>query len=45
MGVEGRRTVRTDDPQVLEAVVPAVAIDVVENQRDKPAVPEFALAA
>src|SRR3954467_2533596 len=45
MGVERRRTVRANDAQVLEAVIPAVAVDVVENQRDQTTVPELALSA
>jgi hypothetical protein len=34
MGVEASRAVRTDDPQVLEPVVVANPVDVVDDQAD-----------
>ena len=43
--VEGRRTVRTDDPQVLEPVVVSHSVDVVEDHRHGAAPPHLALAA
>jgi hypothetical protein len=32
MRVEGRRAVRADDPQVLEPMIRADAVDVIEDQ-------------
>ncbi len=43
--VERRRAVRAEDPQVLEPVVVADAVDVVEDQRHPAAAPLLVLAA
>ena len=45
MSVERRGTVRTQDSQVLETVVVANAVHVVENQRQSAAPPQLVLAA
>jgi hypothetical protein len=45
MGVERRVAVRADDPQVLDPVVMAVAVDVVEDQRHAMSLPDLVLAA
>jgi hypothetical protein len=37
--------VRADDPEVLETIVVADAVDVVEDQRQTSAIPCFVLAA
>jgi hypothetical protein len=45
MGLECRRAVRADDPQVLEPVVVENAVDVVEDHRHRLPSPELALPA
>ncbi len=45
VGLEGGGTVRTDDAEILEAVVISDTIDVVENQRHPVAAPAFVLPA
>ena len=45
VGVQRRGAVRAHDPQVLEAVVGRLAVDVVEDQRHPLAAPQLALAA
>jgi hypothetical protein len=45
MGVERRVAVRTEDAQVLEAVVVPHAVDVIEHERHPGALPHLALAA
>ena len=45
VGVERGRAVRAQDPQVLQAVVVADAVDVVEDQAHRPSTPQLALAA
>jgi hypothetical protein len=45
MGAKGRCAVRTEDAQVLEPVVVADAVDVVEDQGQLCAAPDFALSA
>jgi hypothetical protein len=45
VGIESRRAIRTHDLQVLQPVVIWNAVDVVENQRHRPAPPVFVLAA
>ena len=45
VGVQRRGAVRAHDPQVLEAVVGRLAVDVVEDERHPLAAPQLALAA
>jgi hypothetical protein len=45
VGVERGVAVGADDAQVLEPVVGCVPVDVIEDQRHPPAVPDLALAA
>jgi hypothetical protein len=45
MRIESCRTIRTDDPQVLQAIVIRDAVDVVEDQRHPSASPAFTLPA
>jgi hypothetical protein len=45
VGLERRRTVRAHDPEVLEPIVVANPVDVIEDQRQPPSLPEFALPA
>jgi hypothetical protein len=42
VGIEDRRAVRAHDPEVLQTVVVADAVDVVEDQTHGPAAPELA---
>jgi hypothetical protein len=44
MGVEGRRAVGADDPEILKAVVVGSPVDVVKDQCHPPAVPRLALS-
>jgi hypothetical protein len=45
MRVKRRRTVRAHDPQVLQPVVVADAVDVIENEPHRPIPPDRALTA
>jgi hypothetical protein len=45
MRVKRRRTVRADDPQVLEAVVVSDAVYMIKDQSHPSLAPDFALTA
>ena len=45
MCIEGSRTVRADDPEILDAIVVGNPVDVIKDQGHRTAAPEFSLAA
>jgi hypothetical protein len=45
MGIQGRRAIRAKYPEILDAIVVANTVDVVENQGHLPAVPLLFLSA